>query len=188
MNGKFFTLKFDQRYAYSFHSVGKNIQRFLCLLYYLSQCSFNVEDLITQKDYAYFLSLKIKNNKQRGEKLDICLLSWTSAGNSSWMFSNLVVFRSGPRMRYTTGLHARPPVSRAGRALLWLPLAPSPAVTQRKSPGLSPPWIPPCSVFWLWELSPLLCHSYCFPHPRLVYHTVISVLGIPAILIAEWDR
>lgn len=117
------------------------IYKDLCLLCYLSQYSFNViKDLITQKiTISYFLSLKIKNNKQsvtyrwnhgghqRGKKVGICLLSWTIVDNFRWMLSNLVVFLSGPGTRCMTGLHARPPVSRLGRALPLLPLAPSPA-------------------------------------------------------------
>lgn len=36
---------------------------------------------------------------------------------------------------------------------------------------------------------PWLCYSfYCSPQPRLIYLSTVCVLGISAIIVAQWDR
>jgi adiponectin receptor len=36
---------------------------------------------------------------------------------------------------------------------------------------------------------PWLYYSfYCSPQPRLIYLTIVCVLGIAAIIVAQWDR
>nr|XP_012599766.1 adiponectin receptor protein 1 [Microcebus murinus] len=63
-------------------------------------------------------------------------------------------------------------------------------VYKRKSLGLFPNWTIQGSLYaGLGSFVPWLYYSfYCSPQPRLIYLSIVCVLGISAIIVAQWDR
>lgn len=69
----------------------------------------------------------------------------------------------------------------------------------RPPPAARPPATPPRGSFRLdysgiallimGSFVPWLYYSfYCSPQPRLIYLSIVCVLGISAIIVAQWDR